>query len=134
MIGRRCLVKGCVSVPDSEVCSFQGAICIENSILGPDEVFSFPRMSSYCKVAIHRFHSTCNSYCAKLCSAYDDRHVRSCVSWGWPHLHEFINLVRYSLKANTHNFNCIRYTHSLPGNSKDSILYTKSSLVTVMSL
>jgi hypothetical protein len=48
------------SVPSSEVFTFQGAICTENSSLGSDEVSLFYRMSSFRKVAIHRFHCTCD--------------------------------------------------------------------------
>jgi hypothetical protein len=44
------------SVPNSEVSSFQGAICTEKSSLGPDEVSLFHRVSSFRRVAIHRFH------------------------------------------------------------------------------
>jgi hypothetical protein len=43
------------SVADSEVTSFQGAICTENSSLGPDEVSLYYKVSSFCRVAIHRF-------------------------------------------------------------------------------
>jgi hypothetical protein len=39
----------------SEVSSFKGAICTENGSLGPDEVFIFHIMSSFRRVAIHRF-------------------------------------------------------------------------------
>jgi hypothetical protein len=49
------------SVSNWEVSSFNRAICTENSSLGPDEVSLFPRMSSFRRVAIHRFHSNlCN--------------------------------------------------------------------------
>jgi hypothetical protein len=44
------------SVPNSEVSSFQGAICTVKSSLGPDEVSLFHRMSSFRRVSIHRFH------------------------------------------------------------------------------
>jgi hypothetical protein len=44
------------SVPYSKVSSFQGAICTENSNLGPDEVSLFNMMSSFRRVAIHKFH------------------------------------------------------------------------------
>jgi hypothetical protein len=44
------------SVPNSEVSSFHRAICSENSSFGPDEVSLFHRMSSFRRVAIHRFH------------------------------------------------------------------------------
>jgi hypothetical protein len=44
------------SVPNSEVSSFQSAICTENSNLGPDEVSLFHSMSSLCGVVIRRFH------------------------------------------------------------------------------
>jgi hypothetical protein len=40
------------SFPNSEVSSFQGAVCseIENSSLGPDEVSPFHRVSSFHRV------------------------------------------------------------------------------------
>jgi hypothetical protein len=44
------------SVPTSEVSSFHRAISTENRGLGPDEVSLFQRMSSFCRVAINRFH------------------------------------------------------------------------------
>jgi hypothetical protein len=44
------------SVPYSKVSSIQGAICTENSSMGPDEVSLYHRMSSFCRVAIHRFY------------------------------------------------------------------------------
>jgi hypothetical protein len=44
------------SVPNSEVSSFHRAISTENRGLGPDEVSLFHRMSSFRRVAIHRFH------------------------------------------------------------------------------
>jgi hypothetical protein len=44
------------SVPNSEVCSFQGAICTDNSSLGPEGVSLFQRMSLFRRVAIHRYH------------------------------------------------------------------------------
>jgi hypothetical protein len=47
-----------VSVPNSDVSSFHRAFCTENSILGPDQVSLFHRMSSFRRVAIHRFHCT----------------------------------------------------------------------------
>jgi hypothetical protein len=43
------------SVPNSEVSSFHRAICTENSNLGPDEVSFIHRISSFRRVAIHRF-------------------------------------------------------------------------------
>jgi hypothetical protein len=44
-------------VPNSEVSSFHRAICTENvSSLGSDEVSLFHRISSFHRVAIHRFH------------------------------------------------------------------------------
>jgi hypothetical protein len=43
------------SVPYSEVSSFQRAIFTEDS-WGPDEVSLFHRMSSFRRVAFHRFH------------------------------------------------------------------------------
>jgi hypothetical protein len=43
------------SVPNSEVSSFQRAICTEESILGLDEVSLFHRMPSFCRAAIHKF-------------------------------------------------------------------------------
>jgi hypothetical protein len=49
------------SVPNSQVSSFHMAICTENSTLGPDEVSLFHRMSSFCRVAIHRFHCICKA-------------------------------------------------------------------------
>jgi hypothetical protein len=45
-------------VPYSKVSSFQDAICTENSSLGPDEVSLFHKMSSFRRVAIHRFYCT----------------------------------------------------------------------------
>jgi hypothetical protein len=45
-----------INVPNSEVSSFHGAICYENSSLEPDEVSLFHRMSSFHRVAIPRFH------------------------------------------------------------------------------
>jgi hypothetical protein len=61
------------SVPNSEVSSFQGAICTENISLGPDEVSLFYRMSSFCRIAIHRFHCNilsihCMRVCVRLCA------------------------------------------------------------------
>jgi hypothetical protein len=50
------LLGWALSVPNSEVSSFHRAICTENSILGPDEVSLFHRMSSFRRAAIHRFH------------------------------------------------------------------------------
>jgi hypothetical protein len=44
------------SAPNSEVSSFHRAMCTENSSLGQDEVSLFHRMSSFRRVAIHRFH------------------------------------------------------------------------------
>jgi hypothetical protein len=41
------------SVPNSEVSSFQGVICMKNSSLGPHEVSLFHRMSSLCRIATH---------------------------------------------------------------------------------
>jgi hypothetical protein len=46
------------------VSSFQGAICTENSNLGPDEVSLFHRMSLFRRVAIYRFH--CTSFIVSL--------------------------------------------------------------------
>jgi hypothetical protein len=43
-----------------EVSSFHRAISTENSSLGPDEVSLFHRMSSFHRVAIHRFHCISN--------------------------------------------------------------------------
>jgi hypothetical protein len=40
----------------SEVSPFQGAICTENSSLEPDKLSLFHRMSSFRRVAIHKFH------------------------------------------------------------------------------
>jgi hypothetical protein len=44
------------SVPNWEVSSFHRAVSTENSSLGPGEVSLFHRMSSFRRVAIHRFH------------------------------------------------------------------------------
>jgi hypothetical protein len=52
----RTLLGPAKGVPNSEVSSFQRAISTENSILGPDEVSLFHRMSSFRRVAIPRFH------------------------------------------------------------------------------
>jgi hypothetical protein len=46
------------SVLNSEVSSFHSAFCTEDSSLGPDEVSLCHRMSSFHRVAIHRFHFT----------------------------------------------------------------------------
>jgi hypothetical protein len=46
------------SALNSEVSSFHSAIYTENSNLGPDEVSFIHRMSSFRRVAIHRFHYT----------------------------------------------------------------------------
>jgi hypothetical protein len=53
----RTLLGWAKSVLNSEVSSFQGAICTEHS-LRLDEVSVFHRMSSFCRVAIHRFQIT----------------------------------------------------------------------------
>jgi hypothetical protein len=50
------------SVPNSEVSSFYRPICTENSSLEPDQVSLFHRMSSFCRVASHRFHCICIPY------------------------------------------------------------------------
>jgi hypothetical protein len=47
------------NVPNSNVSSFQSAICTENSSLGPDGVSLFHRMSSCHRVDIHRFCCQC---------------------------------------------------------------------------
>jgi hypothetical protein len=44
---------------NSKVSSFQKAVSTENSFLGIEEVSLFHRMSSFRRVAIHRFHCTC---------------------------------------------------------------------------
>jgi hypothetical protein len=48
------------SVPYAEVCSFHSAICTENSSLALDEESLFHRMSSFRRVATHRFHCISN--------------------------------------------------------------------------
>jgi hypothetical protein len=44
------------SVPIQRCPLFHRAICTENTSLGPDETSLFHRMSSFRRVAIHRFH------------------------------------------------------------------------------
>jgi hypothetical protein len=54
------------------VSSFQGAIGTENSSLGPDEVSLFQRMSSFSRVAIHRFQWICSQNVGLLTGIFQE--------------------------------------------------------------